>query len=820
MVLTSPTGLLALRQFFTSVITTPEGWLELGTRNGSWQQHWYEYPAKLDDAIEHALEAGTKGDVYTTAHLFSERKSIKANVLPSRTTQADLDNADVSKLAIAPTILVQTSPGRHQGYWVVAQDFDSLESQELTSKRLTYSIPLCDRSGWSLGHKMRVPLTGNYKYKKGPYPVIIVRHTTRVYNIDELELLPAEVGNTSEASNPELDKAFIVHPLDTSEASAGLARVGAYQIIESIKDHLSAKVYAEYLQDGPSDDRSTSLFALETQAFRAGLSREDVYWVAYNSPNNKFRADLRYNAERELAKDVLRAEQAVLSTQVDLRAIINEIRKKTKVLINERKRMIYELVLAALQKEGDFVHLTDDRRFYVPRDTGRPIEVEMNSEALHSLLDVKYALNRTEQEHSYTVSSLVGYAGTLPETSSAAVLSHYDMASKHVLIHSGRRDVYVVGPQVSPPAIVPNGTYGTLFPWDRVIEPFTPAPNPDIDWGATLFDIPNVVNMSPLEARCVLKVWTLFLLLREQATSRPILAFFGQPGSGKTSTARKLYAFFYGRHMDVSGATSPVNYDMATANLPFYVLDNLDTWEKWIPDRLAQSAGKSDVIVRKLYTNNQIVRIKRQAMVAVTAHDPKFGRADVTDRMLILNLQRFSNVGIPFEDEGAILNSVIGSRNRLWGAVFQDLAKVLSTPLPPYTDLQLRIQDFARLGEWIAIALGEQDLFRGAVGALQAAQRSFNLDEDHVLVAGLLRWIAKTGGVGGIRDQDTLYSEVMYLCPSEDLRTFQLLYKNSSAFTKRISNLQDTLNSTMFKIEISVNPAGQRMWSIQPKEVT
>lgn len=797
----------ALADFLQAVVTTPSGYLELDVRNGSWAQHWYDWPNQLDSIVDHALSA--KGDVYFSSHLFGGKDSHKENVLPGRTLQLDLDNADVASLQLYPTILTGTSPSRHQGFLVVASDFDSLKHQEELSKRLTYSIPLCDHSGWSLGHKVRVPFTLNYKYTNGPHPVSIVKQTSKLYKIDELELLPPPAVYGPQA--PTEAAQFIGAP-------PTLHKSGAFSIVEGIKDHLSAKVYAEYLADTPSSDRSLSLFQLEVQCYKAGLSREEVYWVAYNSVNNKFKQDLRYNHERELAKHVLVAEAVVKDLSQDVKAVINEIRKKTKVLTSERRHSIYEVVLRDLQGSGDFVHLQDDRRFYVPRDTGRPIELETSMGShMHDLFDIKYGLNRTEPEHMYTLSSVTSYAGALPETAQASILSYYDPASHLCLIHGGRKDVHVIeaGKPIGTTSTVSNGTYGVLFPWDRIIEPFLPTYDPDLDWATELFTLPNVEGFSPEEAKCVLKVWVLFSLLRDAATSRPILAFFGQPGSGKTSTARKLYAFFYGRHMDVSGATSPVNYDIATASLPFYVLDNLDTWEKWIPDRLAQSAGKSDVIVRKLYTNNQTIRIKRQAMVAVTAHDPKFGRADVTDRMLIINLQRFSNVGIQFQDEGAIIGRVVDLRNKLWGSVLHDLQLVLNTPLPPTTDLQLRIQDYARLGEWIAIGLGgdHRDIFREAVSSLTAAQRAFNMDEDHVLITSLQRWVAKTGG--GERTQDQLYKEVSSLVSAEDAKTFLLLYKNSSTFCKRISNLQDTLNAGPFKVDIAVSPSGQRIWKIE-----
>ena len=94
-----------LTAFLQQVVTTPEGYLELGVRNGTWQQEWYSWPDQLVTITNRTLSA--EGDVYFTAHLFKSKDSHKENVLPSRTIQADLDNADVASIALQPTILYQ-----------------------------------------------------------------------------------------------------------------------------------------------------------------------------------------------------------------------------------------------------------------------------------------------------------------------------------------------------------------------------------------------------------------------------------------------------------------------------------------------------------------------------------------------------------------------------------------------------------------------------------------------------------------------------------------------------------------------------------------
>lgn len=1068
-----------LLEFLDTVVTTPEGYLELGVRNGTYKQHWYEWPSQTNDIIDHATSA--EGDVYFSAHLFKTRDSHKENVLPTRTLQQDLDNADVNKIVLQPTILNQTSPLRHQGFWVTTTEFDSLEEHEQISKRLCYSIEDCDHSGWSLGHKMRLPFTKNHKYTGHQHDVSIVLSTTKQYTIDELLLLPT-IPNTSIMSDEYLS--FLLTPPEKASKA-----VGVYELVESIKDQLSAKVYAEFMQDGPSSDRSVALFSLMCACFRAGLSRELVYHIAYASPNNKFHMDLRYNADRELVKDVLRAEQATQSPSVNVRDMINEIRRKTKSLTSERRWAIFELVKSALGYEGDFVHLNDDRRFYLPKETGRPIEVEMGSEHLHSMLDIKYGLNRTEPEHAYCINALMSHTAYLPGNNYPATVAYYDRRAKQILLHGGRKNVY----SITPTGIteVPNSSYNTVFLWDHLLEPFTPDLSAgDLDWAKIMFKFPNVINMTEEEARHLLKVWVIFAILREEAASRPLLAFLGQPGclsyktqvnvrhgknfykatveelyrkfhqiptagqgnyyrsgnvptevlslkdgsieyrqiadviksgvkqvylvltsnnetiratkdhrfltldnqykplselkvgdtilmrhepalvhgrqekrqqfprkkvrvnyhpqgtkdatggkyypriyqskavleaamnnldyqeyldimmhdkqraatlkfiekgfdvhhkdgdhlnnsldnlevvshsgharehglethkhhfkyfapievtitgiapvgeeetyditmadesapnfvannfivhnSGKTSAASKIYNLFYGRHVKISGATSPTSYDFATASMPFFCIDNADTWQSWLPDRLAQSAAKTDIVVRKLYTNNQTIRIKRQALVGITAHDPKFGRADVTDRMLIITLQRFSNMGIPFVDEGGLEQEVMDNRGAIWGAIIKDLQRVLATPYPASTDLQLRIQDFARMGEWISIALGSQELFREAIGSVIAAQRAFNLDEDHLLVTGVQRWL-KQRTIMTPLNQDDLFSQISSLVPTEDYKTFTMLYKNSSSFCRRLSNLQDTLSNTVFTVEVSVNKKGERLWNI------
>src|SRR6266487_2611054 len=102
-----------VRQFLQTVVTADEdGWLCLACARleaKQWREHWYKWPSQLDDAVGMAYQQAIDRDIYFSSYLFSEHSSAKSAVIPGRTIQADLDEADVLSLPMPPTVLVETS---------------------------------------------------------------------------------------------------------------------------------------------------------------------------------------------------------------------------------------------------------------------------------------------------------------------------------------------------------------------------------------------------------------------------------------------------------------------------------------------------------------------------------------------------------------------------------------------------------------------------------------------------------------------------------------------------------------------------------------
>lgn len=769
----------------------------------TWSDQWYKWPTDVDEIVREAHSNAGEYNVYFSSYLYRAQRRTKENVLPSKTIQADLDGADVRTLPLAPSVLVQTSVGRTQGFWLLSEELDP-ETHEALSRKLAYAIEGCDHAGWPIGKTARMPETTNHKYLDGPQDVIVANMPATVYDASQFDMLP-----DVELPSSRADEEWVTAHKQEPES-------GPNEILEQLRlaKKLTAKIVIQY--NTIQADRSAALWALMLALFRAELNRDTVYHISRLSANNKF-TGLRYNGDVELAKDVIRAEAMVQRKFHDPRSEVREIRMLPgpKFLLNLR---IEKVVFDTLKAEGDFVHTTDNGSWYVPRATGRPIELTKHSEYFNALLGVKFGLNSSEDSERYVANGLINHTIQLPPDTDIGAMSHYNAKTSTLMIHSGGRDVLHISP--TGIARMPNGANNTLFMWDQMSEPFT-FDDRTLPDGRTWYDVLfencfyPVVDMKPEVALALMRVWTLFIVFRRAAFTRPILAFIGEPGAGKSTTMRRLYRLFYGKRRDLVQATSENNLNLSSTSCPFLVIDNLDTWQKWLPDWLATAIADTDVEVRKLYTDNDKFRIKRQAVIGLTAHNPKFGRPDVADRLLLVTFRRLS----AHHDESRILDRISQYRNRIWGGIMADVAKVLIEPEVLDGEApKLRIADFAVVGMRIAKALGIASDFTEAVRSIADEQRFFTLEEEAVLVTALRNMAAsdqKHDREGILRPATVLATELEAM--SGDPTTFRRYYSSPVALSRKIASMQTALGE-VFQIASSFDAKrGAKVWAIQFK---
>jgi hypothetical protein len=530
----------------------------------------------------------------------------------------------------------------------------------------------------------------------------------------------------------------------------------------------------------------------------------------YSCRNNYFAA-MRIGGERELAKEILRAEAFVKTRAQEPFDLVMAARKVSTQSGPDRKHHIKDVVLSLMKQSGQFVRTSDDTCWYIRRDNGRPVQLEKHSMAFDAMLNINYGLNGTETDFAFVEQALIDYGQTLPVSGVRGALSFYDIVGNQVYLHTGRREVIHIKPNAVERIV--NGSSNMVFGWNPNIDPFTvdltSSPTRE-HWSNLLFgdSFNHVVNLTPEEAMAVMQVWFLFVMLRTASQSRPILSLFGSPGSGKSAIFKKIYAVLFGRVRGLQAITNADDFDHSVATEPLVVLDNVDTWERWLPDRLALSAGVSDIIKRRLYQNTDVVVLKRQAMLALTAHNPQFSRPDVADRLLIINMERLPN----FRPEGPMYDRVIQMRHSIMGGVAQDIQRILNTNQPDETTLpQFRIEDFVRIGCWIGDATGIRPAFESAIRRIKASQRHFSVEDEALFVESMIALLRAKKGDTDWLSSTGLWNELTLRC--RDPKAFSTIYKNAPQLSRRLIGMQEPLRDT-FKVTWKMTPNG-RSWRFQ-----
>lgn len=772
--------------------------IETGTKRDMWPQ-FYRWPDELPRLLQQVREKQDDFDCYFTSFTYSSHAGTKDYAWHTRTLQADLDEADVARLPFPPTALVETSAGHHHAYWVL-DELTSLSAFEALNRKVSHGIPLCDVTGWTIGHLLRLPTTPSHKHEKFPVRLLLCDPSITV-TLGDLSHLPEPTRRT------QLLEERLNRPLH-------LPAIGPEKLMDSYGRRFTKAGQIAYRE--PAADRSKALYALHCAGFRAGMSPEEVFLLAWNSVNNKYKD--RLNGRRDLLREILKAEEEVTAESGSIKEKVLAARD-SKLPTVKRYRAVFDLVGEEMRRTGEFIHTFDDGYWFLPTNTGRPISISRNSEQLSSYLNLTFGLNPVEKEQQFVVMQLRDIVAGIPGTAAISTLSFYDENTKSLLLHSGARDVLRITP--TNVSWVRNGTSDVLFQWEFDNELITPkiadAAAQDFDWGHALignaFD--HVVGYTIPQAEALLKVYVMFLLFRNMTSARPILTMLGPPGGGKTTLLNRIYRLIYGRRKAVSSIRGPAQFDEDVISNPFVFFDNVDTQAAWLPDSLALSAGHTDLTARKLYTDTDKVRRKRQALVGVSAHNPRFARADVVDRMLMYQFERRTHFG----SEKEILHDIDVARDLCWGAIVRDVQKVLAVnpaTLPPAPNF--RVQDFATIGWWIAHGLGVAEPFGEAIALNVRDQRKFVLEEETTLLSALgalVRGRARRNGhIEHWESSHALWSQLETL--SGEPMVFRRSYPDAPSLGRKLHNLEHMI-SDLFVITSKVEPDGMRVWNVTGK---
>jgi len=327
----------------------------------------------------------------------------------------------------------------------------------------------------------------------------------------------------------------------------------------------------------------------------------------------------------------------------------------------------------------------------------------------------------------------------------------------------------------------------------------------------TNFTLSADVFLNKQEQQYVFSVWLYSLFFEELQPTKPILLMLGAKGSGKTTRQKTIGKWLVGKDFNVQGINDKEDSFLATISNSYLAsFDNVDTYQDWLNDRLAQCATGQVIEKRKLYTTNEVARYYPRVFITLNSREPKFKRDDVVDRLLLLRVERLKS----FRSEARILKEIADNRNELWSELLHELnmiVKALKEDDEPFTTV-FRMADFAELG-WRISKMGNRgDYWLELLDKMSKDKSEFLLLDDPVyqVISGLV------AGGKELKDRTSaqLYKIFKEYADKEDIEFSYI--KNARSLGQKLSSLLHDLRA-YFNIE-RAKEAGNWRYSICAKE--
>jgi hypothetical protein len=238
---------------------------------------YFEWPKQADELYDFIIAHGYHQNVYFCPQLLTQKRLRKETIRCCPSLWSDLDTCPPDKLLTAPSLLVESSPGRFQALWALEDPMDAEEAEDLSRRIAYYHAPHgADRSGWDLTQLLRVPGTLNFKYDPTPTVKLTTAATGRYRATDFMEY--PEVHNTSLLTLPlpEPDVMPTEEPL---------------VLLQKYRRSLNPLTFTLFDSEPEKGKWSEVLWKMMLFCFEAGLSREEVFHVAQHAACNKYERD-------------------------------------------------------------------------------------------------------------------------------------------------------------------------------------------------------------------------------------------------------------------------------------------------------------------------------------------------------------------------------------------------------------------------------------------------------------------------------------------------------------------------------------------------
>lgn len=678
-------------------------------------------------------------EVYFSPNAYASRgRGTKDNVAPEIDCvwmESDDEAFDWRLITEAvPSIVVQSSPGHHHLYWLLA-DAATRTRVERINRGLCYKYLTRDRSGWDLSQLLRVPGYKNYKRAIVNTVIVVDWHPERRYSLDVFETV---------ASKTDTDK------LEESAIPGTLPK------LQDVLARWSDK-FSKGLTDAlkvPAADRSRALWFLYNECQRIGMTREETFTLAASSVNNKF-ADDAYNAESSLWRDVLSAYHARETTDIrDIESALDSIRQSQQ-RSDKKRSLMANAIFAHLSQSGRLCYSERTNEAFFYRENVS-IPITRSNYRYGHLMDLTYGINPASDEFPHVTARLRNLAIEYGLHVDLKSLSYYDVTRGYLYVTNFRGGIWRLdGERID---LVENGVDGGVFFRNDIdAEPYTPAFEASGLLDELIFSRANfdstVLDVSV--ARFLVKSWFFALFLPELVETRPLLILEGSKGSGKSTAFRSFEWLIRGSSGTVTELPiTSREFREVVRERNYVFFDGVDSLWPGLSNLLSTCSSGVKESVRVLYTNNTFATYNLRCFFGISTMDARFLRDDVADRSVILRVERLP-VMVPESD---LKRSVLQYRNELWGELLTMLNQTLhNLKMTDYRPTGVRVADFAKILSAVADVDGVDP-----TEMLQALRRqqSQAVTDRSSLWQVIDAWLSREGNEGRTVSLTTLYREL------------------------------------------------------------
>lgn len=270
---------------YVVLATYPEGSFTAGS--GPTQTHFFPWPSQRDQLVAFCL-ANSEKDIYTSAALYKTRGNRDAeNIAHQWAVISDADTLPLDKVKIEPTLVIQTSPGRHHLYWVTSTDDVARTTAVSRAIAMTHADDGCDKGGWDAGQLLRVPGTTNNKYNlyDGSAIEVQLKRTGSTYDLAKLETVYPPVESQPVEAVGDMPPRSEWH--NTAAVLAEAKTLFDYSPVIADMFHTPLN------RGGVRVDRSDTMWRFLGELARNGASHATAMYLCWEAPFCKYRLDGR-----------------------------------------------------------------------------------------------------------------------------------------------------------------------------------------------------------------------------------------------------------------------------------------------------------------------------------------------------------------------------------------------------------------------------------------------------------------------------------------------------------------------------------------------